>query len=323
MRVVDGTGITLPDTPPNQAAYPQPVQPTPGCGCPVLQLVALMSLASGALVHYSVGALSAHDLPLFHRLWPALQPGDVVVGDRAFGSLATMALLGPRGVDLVGRRPGSRKDRTGLRLGQDDLLVKWQATPRPSWLDPQVPLPETLQVREVRLQVTRPGFRTKTIIWATTLLDPICDPLDTLAELFLQRWDLELWLRHIKTTLGMEMLRTKTPSRVEADLAMFLVGYNLLRTVMQDAAQEAHVPLPRVSCKSALGRVRLWCARLSHTTALGIWLSGYVRLLDDLGRDLNPDRPGRVEPRVVKRRPKPFPWMHQPRRVLREALLKA
>ena len=322
-RVVDGTGITLPDTPANQGAYPQPVQQAPGCGFPVLKLVALMSLFTGALVRYSVGTLLDHDLPLFHRLWPALQPGDVVVADRAFGSFATMAALGQRGVDLVVRRHGSRKDHKGIRLGKNDLLVTWQATPRPAWLDPQVPLPQTLQVREVRFQVTRPGFRTKTIILTTTLLDPTCYPLEALAELFLKRWDMELWLRHIKTTLGMEMLRTKTPSRVEAELAMFLVGYNLIRAVMQDAAQEANVPLPRVSFKSALVRVRLWCARLSHTTAIGIWLSGYLRLLDDLGRDLNLERPGRVEPRVIKRRPKPFPWMQQPRRVLREALLKA
>ena len=144
-----------------------------------------------------------------------------------------------------------------------------------------------------------------------------------MAELYLQRWDMELWLRHIKTTLGMEMLRTKTPTRVAAELAMFLVGYNLIRTVMLDAAQEAQVPLPRVSFKSALVRVRLWCARLCHTLAVNLCLGDYIRLLDDLARDLNPDRPGRVEPRVVKRRPKPFPWLQQPQRVLREALLQA
>jgi hypothetical protein len=323
VRVVDGTGITLPDTPQNQDAYPQPSQQKPGCGFPVLKLVALMSLSTGALVTSTSGTLRDDEQPLFHRLWPALQRGDVVLGDRAFGSFATMALLGQRGIDLVVRRHGARKDQKGLRLGKNDVLVDWKATPRPRWLDAQVPLPETLRVREVRFQVTRPGFRTKTIILTTTLLDATCYPLEALAELYLKRWDMELWLRHIKTTLGMEMLRTKTPSRIEAEVAMFLVGYNLLRAVMQDAATEANVPLPRVSFKSALVRVRLWCAQLSHTSALGIWLAGYIRLLDDLARDLNADRPGRVEPRVVKRRPKPFPWMTRPRQVLREALLNA
>ena len=282
-----------------------------------------MALFTGALGRYGLGTLADHDLPRFHRLWPALPPGDVVVADRAFGSFATLAWLSQRGGDLVVRRPGSRKDQQGIRLGKDDLLVTWQATPRPLWLAPQVLLPETLTVREVRLQITRPGFRTKTIILTTTLLEPTCYPLEVLAELFLKRWDMELWLRHLKTTLGMEMRRTKTPSRVEAELAMFLVGYNLIRTVMQDVAQEVNGPVSRVSFTSALVRVRLWGARLRHTPASGTWLSGYLRLLDDLGRDLNPHRPGRVEPRVVKRRPKPLPWRQQPRRVLREALLKA
>jgi hypothetical protein len=305
-----------PILPPHQAAYPQPAQQAPGCGFPVLKLVALMSLATGALVHYTCGTLSDHDQPLFYRLWPTLAPGDVVLGDRIFGSFATMALLSQRGIDLVARRHAGRKERPGKCLGKGDRLVEWTATPRPPWLDPTIPLPKTLSVREVHFQVTRLGFRTKTIILATTLLDATCYPCEALAELYLQRWDMELWLRHIKTTLGMEMLRTKTPTRVAAELAMCLVGYNLIRTVMLDAAQEAQVPLPRVSFKSALVRVRLWCARLCHTTALNLCLGDYIRLLDDLARDLNPDRPGRVEPRVVKRCPKPFPWLQQPRRVL-------
>jgi hypothetical protein len=323
VRVVDGTGITLPDTPHNQAAYPQPSQQAHGCGFPVLKLVALMSLTTGALVHYTCGTLTDHDQPLFHRLWPALASGDVVLGDRLFGSFATMALLSQRGIDLVVRRHAGRKERPGKCLGKGDKLVEWTATPRPPWLDPTIPLPKTLRVREVHFQVTRPGFRAKTIILATTLLDALCYPREALAELYLQRWDMELWLRHIKTTLGMEMLRTKTPTRIAAELAMFLVGYNLIRTVMLDAAQEAQVPLRRVSFKSALVRVRLWCARLCHPTAVKLCLGDYIRLLDDLARDLNPDRPGRVEPRVVKRRPKPFPWLQQPRKVLREALLQA
>ena len=321
VRGVDGTGITLPDTPLNQAAYPQPSQQAPGCGFPVLQLVALMSLATGAVVHYTCGTLADHDQPLFHRLGPALAPGDVVLGDRSFGSFAKMALLRQRGMALVARRHAGRQERPGKCLGKGARLVAWTATPRPPGLDPTVPLPKTLRVREVHFQVTRPGFRTKTIILATTLLDAPCYPCEALAELYLPRWDMELWLRQIKTTLGMAMLRTKTPTRVAAELAMGLVGSNLIRTGMLDAAQEAQGPLPRVSFKSALVRVRLWCARLGHTTAVNRCLGDYLRLLDDLARDLNPDRPGRVEPRVVKRRPKPFPWLQQPRRVLREALL--
>jgi DDE family transposase len=144
-----------------------------------------------------------------------------------------------------------------------------------------------------------------------------------LATLYCKRWTMELWLRDLKTTMGMEMLRTKTPSRVQAEVAMFLLGYNLIRAVMHDAAQTTRVALSRLSFTSALVRVRLWCARCTRPAALREWLVGYPPLLHDLARDSNPDRPGRVEPRVIKRRPKPFPRMQQPRRVLREALLGA
>jgi hypothetical protein len=137
VRVVDSTGITLPDTPPNQAAYPQPSQQAPGCGFPVLKLVALMSLATGALVHYTCGTLADHDQPLFHRLWSTLAPGDVVLGDRIFGSFATMALLSQRGIDLVARRHAGRKERPGKCLGPGDRLVEWPATPRPRGSPPR------------------------------------------------------------------------------------------------------------------------------------------------------------------------------------------
>jgi hypothetical protein len=127
----------------------------------------------------------------------------------------------------------------------------------------------------------------------------------------------------IKITMAMDMLRTKTPARVRAELAMFLVGYNLIRTVMFDAAKVSAVRLEQLSFKSALMRFGLWCAGLRHSTRIRMWLLGYQAMLSDLARDLNPDRPGRYEPRVVKRRPKPFPRMQQPRQVLREQLLRA
>ena len=134
---------------------------------------------------------------------------------------------------------------------------------------------------------------------------------------------MELWLRDIKITMGMEMLRTKTPARVRAELAMFLVGYNLIRTVLFDASKVSEARLEQLSFKSALVRFGLWCTRLGHGIRLVAWLLGYPAMLSDLAQDLNPNRPGRYEPRVVKRRPKPFPRMQQPRRVLREKLLTA
>jgi Transposase DDE domain len=324
VRVVDGTGITLPDTPPNQQVYPQPSQQKPGWGFPVLKLVALMSLATGAILHYATGSLHDHDLRLFHRLRPWLEPGDIVLGDRAFGGFATLAVLVAQGVDAVVRRHQCRKtDWTqGMRLGKADSLVIWQATPRrPEWLAPEVTLPETLRVREVRFEVLRPGFRTKTITVVTTLLDAKRYPPKALAALYWRRWTIELWLRDIKTTMDMEVLRTPTPARVRADLAMFLLTYNLIRTVMYDAVHLATVALDRLSFQSTVVRFRLWWARASDPT---LALSGMGRdkgLVHDLIRDRNLGRPGRIEPRVKKRRPKPFPLMTQPRQQLRQAWL--
>ena len=212
---------------------------------------------------------------------------------------------------------------TVKRLGQDDALVRWRAPHhyRPPWLDASVDLPETIVVREVTFQVTQPGFRTQSVTLVTTLLDAKAYPALALAELYFKRWRMELWLRDIKITMGMEMLRTKTPARVRAELAMFLVGYNLIRTVLFDAAKVSEARLEQLSFKSALVRFGLWCARLGHGTRLVAWLLGYSAMLSNVARDRNPDRLGRYKPRVVKRRPKKFPRMQQPREVLRQKLL--
>src|SRR5918993_1335806 len=146
----------------------------------------------------------------------------------------------------------------------------------PPWLDASVDLPQTIVVREVRFQVTQPGFRTPSVTLVTTLVDAKAYPAWALAELYLRRWRMELWLRDIKITMAMAMLRTKTPARVRAELAMFLVGYNLIRTVMFDAAKVSEVRLEQVSFKSALMRFGLWCAGLRRSTRIMEWLLGQI-----------------------------------------------
>jgi hypothetical protein len=327
VHVVDGTGIALPDTEANQEDYPQPSEQKPGCGFPVLRLVAFMSLATGAVSRYCIGNLHDHEQGLFQNLRAQLGVGEVVLGDRNFGTFANLVLLKRQGADGVFRRHQSRGSgvETIKRLGQDDALVRWRAPHhyRPPWLDAKVELPSTVVAREVSFQVRQPGFRTKSVTLVTTLLDAKCYPAWALAELYLRRWRMELWLRDLKITMDMDMLRTQTPARVRAELAMFLVGYNLIRSVMFDAAKVGEVRLEQLSFKSALMRFGLWCAGLRYSTRIRVWLLGYEAMLKDLARDLNPDRPNRYEPRVVKRRPKPFPRMQQPRRVLRQQLLRA
>ena len=325
--VVDGTGIALPDTEANQDDYPQPSGQKPGCGFPVLRLVAFMSLATGAVSRYSIGTLHEHEQRLFQDLRAHLGAGEVVLGDRNFGTFANLVLLKRQGAEGVFRRHQARGAgvQNLKRLGKDDHLVRWHIRPHraPVWLDASVELPLTLVVREVTFQVTQPGFRTQSVTLVTTLLDAESYPAAALAELYLRSWRMELWLRDIKITMDMDMLRTKTPARVRAELAMFLVGYNLIRTVMFDTFKVSEVRLEQLSFKSALMRFGLWCAGLRRSTRIMAWLLGYQAMLSDLARDFNPDRPGRYEPRVVKRRPKPFARMQQPRRVLREQLLRA
>ena len=327
VHVVDGTGIALPDTEANQDDYPQPSGQKPGCGFPGLRLVAFMSLATGAVSRYSIGTLHEHEQRLFQDLRAHLSAGEVVLGDRNFGTFANLVLLKRQGAEGVFRRHQARGAgvQNLKRLGKDDHLVRWHIRPHraPVWLDASVELPLTLVVREVTFQVTQPGFRTQSVTLVTTLLDAESYPAEALAELYLRRWRMELWLRDIKITMDMDMLRTKTPARVRAELAMFLVGYNLMRTVMFDTCKVSEVRLEQLSFKSALMRFGLWCAGLRRSTRIMAWLLGYQAMLSDLARDLNPDRPGRYEPRVVKRRPKPFARMQQPRQVLREQLLRA
>lgn len=327
VHVVDGTGIALPDTEANQDDYPQPSGQKPGCGFPVLRLVAFMSLATGAVSRYSIGTLHEHEQRLFQDLRAHLGAGEVVLGDRNFGTFANLVLLKRQGAEGVFRRHQARGAgvQNLKRLGKDDHLVRWHIRPHraPVWLDASVELPLTLVVREVTFQVTQPGFRTQSVTLVTTLLDAESYPAEALAELYLRRWRMELWLRDIKITMDMDMLRTKTPARVRAELAMFLVGDNLIRTVMFDTFKVSEVRLEQLSFKSALMRFGLWCAGLRRSTRIMAWLLGYQAMLSDLARDFNPDRPGRYEPRVVKRRPKPFARMQQPRRVLREQLLRA
>lgn len=327
VHVVDGTGIALPDTEANQDDYPQPSGQKPGGGFPVLRLVAFMSLATGAVSRYSIGTLHEHEQRLFQDLRAHLGAGEGVLGDRNFGTFANLVLLKRQGAEGVFRRPQARGAgvQNLKRLGQDDHLVRWHIRPHraPVWLDASVELPLTFVVREVPFQVTQPGFRTQSVTLVTTLWEAESYPAAALAELYLRRWRMELWLRDIKITMDMDMLRTKTPARVRAELAMFLVGYNLIRTVMFDTFQGSEVRLEQLSFKSALMRFGLWCAGLRRSTRIMAWRLGYQAMLSDLARDLNPDRPGRYEPRVVKRRPKPFARMQQPRQVLREQLLRA
>jgi hypothetical protein len=315
--IVDGSSATLPDTAKNQAVYPQPNTQAPGCGFPVMYLCTLLSLASGALLDFAIGSGNGNELSLWRQLWDWLRSGDIVLGDGKYSSYGDLAMLRARNVDVVARLGRRITDfRKGRILGITDHIVCWHAPKQlPAWLGAQT-LPPEMTVRELRFQVDVPGFRVAQVTLVTTLLDAETYTKEDLAELFFCRWQVELRLRDIKIMLGMDRLRTKTPERARKELWMYLAAYNLLRTLMNSAAQKANVPVARISFQGCR-------QRLAAASPRAAFIGQYKRLMRDLAEDLNPDRPFRVEPRAVKRRPKQYDLLNRPRSVLRAQLTGA
>jgi len=313
VKVVDGTGVSLPDTPANQRAYPQSAEQRPGCGFPLLKIVAVFSLASGALLAYAKGNKHQHELPLLHRLRDHFKPGDLVLADRGFSVYTLMALLWAGGVHSLFRLHQARAAdfRRGRRLGPGDRLLTWfkpQNWQRRRYLPWSLwrRLASSLSVRLVRVTVEAPGFRTQSLTLVTTLLDPAAFPAEELARLYPQRWRIELWLRDIKTSMGMEVLRCKSPAMVDKELEMFFIAYNLIRCLMAQASVLQEVPLPRLSFKGTVDSVRQFSAAIAQSPTRKGQKKLLHRLLEIIARDKVPERPGRREPRAVKRRPKPF-----------------
>lgn len=318
--VADGSSVSLPDTAENQAEYPQPSGQAPGCGFPVMYLCVLISLESGAMLDFATGGGAGKELPLWRQLWSLLRGGDIALGDALYCGYADLALLRERGVDVVARLGRRKTDfRKGIIFGICDHLANWKCPKKPpAWLNGQV-LPESMAVRELRFRVEVPGFRAETIVLATTLTDADLYSKDELAELFFARWNVELRLRDIKSVMGMDRLRTKTPERARKELWMYMAGYNLIRTLMDNAAKKANVPVARISFQGCRQRLE---ALVSNACPRRAFPRLYRRLLRDLAQDLNPYRPLRVEPRAAKRRPKQYDLLNRPRSVLRQKLMR-
>lgn len=329
VRMVDGSSCSMPDTPELQEAFGQPEGQKPGCGFPVARLVALFCWATGAVLDVAIGAYRSSELTLVPALWERLVRGDIVLADRFYCTYVVLADLLTRGCDAVFRLHGARSRtldfRTGRRLGHEDREMTWD---RPTicprglsdcqWMS----LPEHLTIRVLRFCTQVPGFRSRRIVVATTLLDPRVYSQQEIAALYGDRWTVELRLRDIKTTMQMDVLRGKSPDIVRKEILMHLLAYNLIRALMWQAAEKHGGPLHRISFAGTVEHLNavtpyLWL--YSHTHRYGLL---YALLLEWIARDKLPERPGRIEPRAVKRRPKEYDLLNKPRQQLRQALLR-
>jgi putative transposase len=324
--LVDGTTVSMPDTPENQTAYPQPPAQKPGLGFPLLRLVALVSLATGMVRDAAVGPYAgkeAGETALLRELFGRLQAGDVVLADRFYCGWFMIALLQELKVDLVVRLHQLRKAdfSRGQRLGPGDHLVEWPRPARPDWMDESTyaRMPATLRVREAEVQVEEAGFRTQSLVVVTTLCDPEEAPRDALADLYRQRWLVELDIRSIKSMLSLDVLRCKTPQMVRKELYTGLLAYNLIRQTMLQAALAADVSPRLLSFTAAMQT--LAAAGMAAAIDVGD-LSLLIQMkLEHIASHRVGNRPGRIEPRAIKRRPKPHKLLTEPRPLARARLL--
>jgi hypothetical protein len=325
VRVLDGTSVSMPDTAKNQRAYPQSAEQKPGCGFPFMKIVAIFSLSTGVLLDYARGNKHQHELSLLHQLLDVFKSGDLVLADRGFSCYTLLALLWRKNVPALLRLHHARSGdlRRGKRLGKCDRLIVWR---RPqNWERRYIPLrlwqclaPE-LSVRILRYRLHGAGFRSRSVTLVTTLLDPELYPAEQLALLYARRWQIELWFRDLKTSMGMNVLRCQSPKMIHKELEMFFIAYNLVRCLMIQASRDYQVDLHRLSFQGTVDSTRQFSAALAQARSDKQQRQLIRNLLQAIAADLVPYRPGRREPRAVKRRPNPCAYLTKPRHKFKDS----
>jgi hypothetical protein len=321
LKAVDGSAVTLPDTAKNRRAYP-PLQCADKPSFPMMRIVVLFSVLSGAVSALAQGSLGTAELSLFATLSAQLASGDILLGDRAFGCYPLIAFIQSLGVDFIGRTTRQVDGRKRLkRLAANDWLIRWTKTPRPSpWLSllQWAGLPSQITLRAVKGSCYRKGFRVRQVILVTTLLDPKLYPAEQILQAYLRRWSLEMCLDDLKTTLKMDMLRTHCPDMVHKEILARLIAHNLIRCLMAQAAQEQKVPLERISFKGTLDALRHFSQAMARVRSQKRRSQLWSEMLLTLAADLVPDRPGRREPRAVKRKKNKYPRLSSSRDQFRD-----
>jgi hypothetical protein len=323
VKVTDGSTLTLQDTPKNRAAYP-PIESGDTPTFPLLRLVVLFSLLSGAIVAVAQGAWNVSELALLHSLAAQLTAGDILLGDRGFGNYPVIAWLKyVLGVDFIGRTTRRVDGRRRLqRLGRNDWLLSWKKTSSCAspWLSalPRAALPTQMTLRAVKGSCYQKGFRVRRVTVVTTLLDPELYPAQEILQAYLRRWRLEMCLDDLKTTLQMGFLRNRTPLMIQKEMYTRLIAHNLIRCTLAKAAAEHHAPLDRLSFKGCLDAVRHFTYAMARARSKAKRRRLWDLLLETLARDLVPERPCRREPRAVKRKKTKYPRLDAPRHRFRD-----
>ena len=305
VKVLDGTGLSMPDTAENRARWPYAGGQKPGCGFPTAQMVGLFCLATGRLVRFALESWKAHEIPLARQLIGWMEPGEIVLTDRGFCGWGLIALLQRKGVDVVMRAHQSRKLK-GRRMtwAKPDRTATWT---KALWGE----LPAAIVVRIVRFNVATPGFRTQEVVLVTTLLDEKAYLDEALAALYQRRWAVELCIRDIKTTLGLDVLRCQTPELVEKEVWLQVMAYNLVRALMLESAWTHGIDLERLSFKGTVDTLRQWTPLFAPS--MFAFKRAREELLRVIAADPVPLRPNRSEPRARKRRPKSYQLLTRPR----------
>lgn len=327
VHLVDGTTVSMPDTPANQAEYPQSRSQQEGLGFPIARMLVLLSLATGMLSGMAMGPYRGKETgetALLRQLLDCFRQGDVLLADRYYCSYFMIALLQELGVDFVVRMHQLRKVdfRRGRSLGKGDHVVHWMRPVKPEWMDQATydRMPESIEVREIQVTVAEPGFRTESLVVVTTLTDADEYPSDEIAELYRARWLVELDIRAIKSTMGMDVLRCKTPGMVRREMWTSLLAYNLIRRVMLQTAAESGQSPRALSFTAALQNIAASWMLVSVQPSLTTAAAAQCRT--NLSKCIIGDRPGRIEPRAVKRRPKPHALLTKPRAEAKAELIR-
>ncbi|MGD8642225.1 MAG: IS4 family transposase [Gammaproteobacteria bacterium] len=316
--LIDGTTVTLPDTAANQAVYPQQRGQKPGVGFPISRIVGVVCLFSGALLNAAMGTYhgkGGSEQSLLRPMLDTFETGDLVVGDAFYGTYFLLASLLEKGVDGVFEQMGVRKRvtdfRKGYRLGHKDHLVTLPKPGKPDWMSQEAydRVPASITIRELKA---------KGKVLITTLLSPKVYPKQELRRLYQDRWHVELDLRHIKTTLGMETLSCKTPDMVEKEMWVYFLAYNLIRLLMVQSSLLSGIVPRQLSFKHT---VQLWIAWSQQTQAASVSVDDYV-LFTLIAQNTVGNRPGRIEPRAIKRRPKAYPLLMETRSLAKHRIEK-